>query len=200
MLIFVYDTETTGLMRGNNYTSLDISFLASIAALLYDSELNRIVSSFNAMVKPEGWSMPEEAGKINGLTDEYLNSVGIPASVVIPTVIALSNKADLRVAHNADFDDNIIAANIWREIIKDGHSKSTAQGIVEQWLAIPTYCTMRNSKEIVGALDKRGRIKYPKLIEAYKFFFNKDLDRAHSANADAVATLEIYLALKKQEV
>ena len=200
MLIFVYDTETTGLMRGNNYTSLDISFLASIAALLYDSELNRIVSSFNAMVKPEGWSMSEEAGKINGLTDEYLNSVGIPASVVIPTVIALSNKADLRVAHNADFDNNVIAANIWREIIKDGHSKSTAQSIVEQWLVIPTYCTMRESKEIVGALDKRGRIKYPKLIEAYKFFFNKDLDRAHSANADAVATLEIYLALKNLEV
>ena len=59
---------------------------------------------------------------------------------------------------------------------------------------------MRESKEIVGALDKRGRIKYPKLIEAYKFFFNKDLDRAHSANADAVATLEIYLALKNLEV
>lgn len=196
MLILAYDTETTGIIKGSDYTDPQNPFLASIAMILYDSEAHRIVSSFNAAIKPEGWVMPTEAELVNGLTNEYLQKVGIPLSLVIPVVIAIANKAELRIAHNAEFDTKIIAAAIWRQSIEEFNSNSISQWSVEQWLQIPTYCTMNCSKELVGALDKRGRIKYPKLTEAYKFFFDKDLDRAHSANADAVAVLEIYLAIQ----
>lgn len=199
MLILAYDTETTGIIKGSDYTDPSAPFLASIAMILYDSEAHRIVSSFNAMVQPEGWSMPEEAGRVNGLTDEYLHKVGIPSPIVANTVLALMLKADLRIAHNVDFDTKIVAAALWRAAIYEA-SEEAAHNIVKHWLSMPSYCTMQSSKTIVNALDKRGRIKFPKLTEAYKFFFNRELDRAHSANADAVAVLEIYMALQKQEV
>lgn len=196
MLILVYDCETTGLVRGTDYTSPNMPFLAAITAILYDTDAHRIVASINSMVQPDGWTMPEEAGQVNGLTNEALQQLGIPAPVLLPACIALMFKADLRVAHNVDFDSKVIAAALWRHIIKES-SDETAHETVKAWLALPSYCTMQESKSIVNALDKRGRVKYPQLTEAYKFFFDKELDRAHSANADAVATLEIYLALNK---
>lgn len=196
MLIVIYDTETTGLVRGTDYTDPNMPFLASIAAVLYDDKAHRIVASINSMVQPDGWTMPEEAGKVNGLTNEVLQQLGVPAPALLPTCIALMFKANLRVAHNIDFDSKVIAAALWRYIIKED-SEETAHETVKAWLALPSYCTMQKSKSIVNALDKRGKIKYPKLNEAYKFFFDRELDRAHSANADAVAALEIYLALNR---
>lgn len=198
MLILVYDCETTGLVRGTDYTDPNMPFLASIAAILYDEEARRIVASINSMIQPDGWIMPEDAGLVNGLTNEALQQLGVPAPILLPACIALMFKANLRVAHNVDFDSKVIAAALWRHIIKED-SEETAHATVKKWLALPSYCTMQESKSIVNALDKRGRIKYPKLTEAYKFFFDRELDRAHSANADAVATLEIYLALQKEE-
>jgi len=65
------------------------------------------------------------------------------------------------------------------------------------WLDTPHFCTMQASKPIVQARNSRGALKYPKLTEAYEFFFEKELDRAHSANADAVAAFEIYLAVQE---
>lgn len=198
MLILVYDCETTGLVRGTDYTDPNMPFLASIAAILYDEEAHRIIASVNSMIQPDGWTMPKEAGQVNGLTDEVLQQLGVPAPILLPACIALMFKANLRVAHNVDFDSKVIAAALWRHIIKED-SEETAHATVKKWLALPSYCTMQESKSIVNALDKRGKIKYPKLIEAYKFFFDRELDRAHSANADAVAALEIYLALNRRE-
>lgn len=198
MLILAYDCETTGLIKGSDYTDPSVPFLASIAMILYDTEAHRIVSSFNAAVKPEGWSMPEEAGRVNGLTDEYLHKIGIPFPIVANTLLALMNKAELRIAHNADFDTKIVAAALWRAAISES-PEDEAHIIVKHWLDMPFYCTMQSAKNVVNALDKRGKVKYPKLTEAYEFFFGRELDRAHSANADAVAVLEIYMALQKEE-
>ncbi len=199
MLILAYDCETTGLVKGLDYTDSNMPFLASITTILYDDETHRVVSSINAMVQPDGWAMPEEAGRVNGLTDEVLLKLGVPSPALLPACIALMFKADLRVAHNAEFDAKVIAAALWRHIIKED-SETKAHEIVKHWLGLSSYCTMQASKNIVNAKNKLGRIKYPKLTEVYRFFFDKELDRAHSANADAIAALEIYLALKKQEV
>ena len=195
MLILVYDTETTGLIRGTDYTDPNMPFLAAIAAILYDKESHRVVASINSMVQPDGWTMPEEASQVNGLTDEILQRLGVPASALLPACIALMLKANLCVAHNVDFDSKVIAAALWRHVIKESPEEE-AHTVVNHWLNMPSYCTMKSSKTIVNALNKWGKIKYPKLTEAYKFFFGKELDRAHSANADAIATLEIYLALQ----
>lgn len=196
MLILVYDTETTGLLRGADYTNPNAPFLASIAMLLYDTEKQRVISSFNTAIKPDGWVMPEEAMTVNGLTIEYLNEVGIPLNAAMPVIMHLSYKATLRVAHNVDFDNNIIAAALWRYFL-DKEKENEAHTAINKWLSVNNYCTMKESKELVGALNKRGQVKYPRLDETYQFIFEKPLEKAHSANADAVAALEIYLALQK---
>lgn len=196
MLILAYDTETTGLVRGTDYTNPTNPYLAAVAAILYDTEAHRVISSFNAAILPEGWTMPEEAFAVNGLSDEYLTNVGIPAQIAIPTFLAIATKAELLVAHNVEFDRKVIAAALWRHQINE-EPENTSPALVEHWLRIPTFCTMKESKSAVGALTTNGRLKAPKLTEAYKHFFGRELDRAHSANADTVAVLEVYLALQE---
>ena len=196
MLILCYDTETTGIIRGNDYAHPGNPFLASIAALLYDTTAHKVISSLNAMIQPAGWTMPKEAGAINGLSTEYLSTVGISVNIVLPAFVALVGKADLNVAHNVDFDTKVISAALWRHLLEEDHTEEEAHVLIKNWLYFPTFCTMKESKDIVKAQTKNGKIKYPKLTEAYEFFFNKPLDRAHSANADAVAVLEIYLAIQ----
>ncbi len=200
MRVLVFDTESTGLIRTTSYSDVNNPYLASLAVLLYDTEANRIVSSLNTTIYPAGWVMPPEAEAVNGLSTQYLQDTGVPSQAVIPLFMPIASKADLVVGHNVEFDIKIMSAALWRHIVADQNENFAHEIITKHWLTKPTFCTMKESKNEVQALNKSGRLKYPKLTEAYKHFFGKDLNRAHSANADAVATLEIYLALTQEDV
>lgn len=187
MLIAPLDTETTGILRGD-YTSASAPHLASITLLVYDTEAQRVQASFNSMIQPDGWEMPPEAAAINGLDTETLDQFGIPLEVALTTVSHLLEPVDLIVAHNAPFDVNMLASGFYRTDMLDA-----LEGILNK----EAYCTMRETKQLVQAKNARGHLKFPKLTEAYEFFFERQLDNAHSANADAVACLEIYLAYQQ---
>jgi len=185
-LIAVLDTETTGFAR-NDYTSPDNPYLAALTLLVFDVEAGRVQASFNTMIQPEDWEMPVEAGEINGLDTETLANFGIPLAQALPVVFSLLEPCDLFVAHNASFDAKVFSAAFYR---------AQMEAELDMFLQMPTYCTMAESKHIVQAKNVKGNIKNPKLTEAYEFFFETPLDNAHSANADTVACLEIYLAIQ----
>jgi len=187
MLISVLDTETTGLAR-NDYTSPDNPYLASLTLLIFDTEKKRVQASFNTMILPDNWEMPPEAGEINGLDTETLNAFGIPLKAAMAVVAPMIEPTELLVAHNTPFDVKIFAAAFYRTDMLDELSV---------FLDMDTYCTMRESKHIVQAKNIKGNLKMPKLTEAYEFFYDQKLDNAHSANADTVACLEIYLAIQQ---
>ena len=201
MKILAYDTETTGFPRGHDYTLPDMPHLAAVTGILYDTDKAYVISSVNLFVQPDNWSMLPDAAAVNGLTTEFLTEYGIPLPHVLRPFMYLANKADLCVAHNALFDQKIMSIGLWRWMndYEESRTEEDAHYIVQQWQNIPQFCTQRESKAAVGALDKRGRIKAPKLTEAYQHFFGKELDKAHSTNADTVAVLEIFLALQEEE-
>jgi DNA polymerase-3 subunit epsilon len=186
-LIAVLDTETTGFAR-NDYTSPDNPYLASLTLLIFDTETARVQASLNTMILPEDWEMPVEAGSVNGLDTETLSNFGVPLAQVMPVIFSLLEPTELLVAHNTPFDVKILAAALYRVGM---------EGELEVLLNMPQYCTMKESKQIVQAKNIKGNIKAPKLTEAYEFFFNKQLDDAHSANADTVACLEVYMAIQE---
>ena len=198
MHILAYDTETTGIARGHDYTNPDNPHLAAITGILYDTEAKRVVSSLNLFVHPDDWAMPEEAGAVNGLTTEFLLKFGLPLDQVLPPFVSLADRADLLIAHNIDFDTKIISAALWRYLTwYNPHPEDAAHETIQTWQNRKGYCTMKESKDIVQAQAKNGRLKNPRLEEAYQYFFNRPLDKAHSANADTVAVLEIYTALNE---
>lgn len=186
MRIAVFDCETTGIIRGD-HTSPDAPYLAAIALAIYDTEKQRVEGSLNTLIAPVDWTMPPEAGAVNGLDDETLQNYGLPVEQVLPNVIDLLLPCEPLVGHNVLFDVRILAAALYR---------NNMFAALDALLGKDTFCTMNQSKQIVQAKTVNGRLKNPKLTEAYEFFFERPLDSAHSANADVIATLEIYLALQ----
>ena len=59
------------------------------------------------------------------------------------------------------------------------------------------FCTMRAMTNVVKIPSPRG-YKWPKLSEAYRFLFNRDLEGAHDAMADVRACAEIYFEFHKR--
>lgn len=185
---FIHDTETTGFIRKNSPMS-DASQpnIVQLSCVLFDEEANRIVQSANLIVCPDGWEIPEDAVAIHGITTEYATQYGMPLKAALDVFLHIWNLHP-RVGHNVEFDDFVIGCAIAR-IYGIEHP------LLSHWNSTPASCTMKRAKPIVQAKNVKGALKYPKLTEAYEYFFHKPLDRAHSANADVVATMEIDLAL-----
>lgn len=54
------------------------------------------------------------------------------------------------------------------------------------------FCTMKSNKKAVGALNVRGNLKNPKLLETCRHYrIDFDEDQYHSAIYDVIKTLEI---------
>lgn len=187
MLLAVVDTETTGII-GKDIMKVDNPHIASVTAVIYNTDIQRVQASFNTMILPDNWEMPPRAEEVNGLSTELLSTYGIPIKDAMKVVSLLLEPADLFVAHNDIFDVRMVASELYRSDLLDE---------LDSLMGMESYCTMKESKLIVQAKNKDGRLKNPKLTEAYQFFFDKQLDNSHSANVDTIACLEIYLALQQ---
>jgi len=194
--VIVYDTETTSIHYGfktKSVTDPSHPRLCQIAALVLDVEDKRVRQSMSMIVAPDGWNIPDEVVKIHGITPDYAAEWGLPEKQVLEAFLALwagGNQRPLeRVAHNALFDKNVIATAIARYY---------GQGdLLDTWLAGTDTCTMLTSKPLVQARNVKGAIKNPNLMETYQHFFGEEFDRSHTANADTVATMQIFLALQE---
>lgn len=192
-LIYTYDTETSGLPQFK-LPSSDPSqpHLVDIAALLY-TEDGTLVDSFEAIIRPDGWTIPDEVAAIHGITTEMAMDMGIPESEALDGFMAIHERASLRVAHNRQFDDRIMRIALMR--YRDEEA-------AEQFKAATGFCTMNATRDIIKlppTARMRGGFKPPKLSEAYKYFTGQDLEGAHRARADAEGCALIYFALQAQE-
>lgn len=199
--LLVFDTETTGLAsKSRPLTDPSQPWLVQLSALQVQLDPMRVVQSLSLIVRPDGWEIPVVAQEIHGISTEYAEAYGHDIKQVLDPFFGLWLKGENGemchcVAHNWDFDKHIMSIAAARTY---GHT-----GLLDAWNEAEGTCTMQSSKHIVQAQSKpdartgKTRLKNPKLTEAYEFFYEKPYDRAHSANADAVATLQVYLALKE---
>ena len=101
--VFVaFDTETTGLDPASGR-------IVEIGAVKFDRR--GIIARYNVLINPE-MPMPEEAGKVNGITDAMLKDKPLIAAV-FPDFFDFIGTGVL-VAHNAPFDINYVNAELKR--------------------------------------------------------------------------------------
>lgn len=192
--INVFDTETTGLPLFKQPSGDPAQpHLVDIAALLYD-DMGNLVDSFEAIIKPDGWVISEEAAAIHGITHEMAMELGIPEADALEGFLAIHSRADLRVAHNCSFDDRIL-----RIALKRYRDDTQA----EAFKAGPSYCTCKHSRDIVcipptAKMTRAGftKFKNPNLAEAYEFFTGEKLEGAHRARPDAEGCARVYFAIQ----
>lgn len=187
--VVFFDTETTGLPLWQEPSDSEGQpHLTQLAAIVADAETKEVLASIDLTIRPDGWVIPAELVELNGLTTEYCAAVGVSEKLAVDLFFELVSNADLIVAHNSSFDQRIIRIAMKRY----GYSDAD---LIEWAAKDKHFCTMRESKEIVGALTDKGSLKNPNLSEAYQYFYGEGFEGAHTALADATACMKVYWAL-----
>jgi DNA polymerase III epsilon subunit-like protein len=188
-----FDTETTGFPSSkralNDPTQPHIVSCSALQVL----PTGRIQQSMSKMVAPAGWiwDMESSAAKVHGLTPEECVAYGDSEKAILDEFLHLWHIDAHLIAHQLRFDRSIIAVAIARYYPKE-------HALLAAWQAAPGTCTQTENKERVGATTAKGAKKAPNLAETYKFFTGENLERHHSANADAVAVYTIWMHMQRR--
>jgi DNA polymerase-3 subunit epsilon len=189
-MILFYDTETTGLPLWEQPSDNPLQpHIVQLAALLVEPETKQVIQSMNVIIKPEGWEIPAEVTAIHGITTEYAAQIGIPESVALKLFLELWS-GRTRIGHVQSFD---------ARIIRIATKRYCEEAVINAWKEGLAQCTGELTKPVLQMPAKtRGKFKTPKLTEAYRHFFQKELQDAHTALADATACMEVFFAIGKE--
>ena len=181
-----FDTETTGkaLFKAPPEHPQQPHIVQLAAILFEDSGEER--GSLNAIIKPEGWTIPEEAAAIHGITTEIALKCGIPLMSAFSVFSNFLNLSDTLIAHNIQFDALILSVALSR-LNGSGPVKCA-----EKLKTTPRFCTMHSTTQLCKLPGNYGDFKWPKLTEAHKHLFGTDVEGAHDAMADVRACARIY--------
>lgn len=193
-LICFFDTETTGLpMFKEPSEHPDQPHIVDICALLYTPD-GILVDSFEAMVRPDGWTIPSEVSVIHGIDDAMALEHGIDEGLALEGFMDIWRRAGLRVAHNVSFDDRIL---------RIGLKRFFGDEAADEFKAGPKYCTCQNTTNIVKcpptekmiAAGRGRQFKQPTVAEALLHFTGEELVGGHRARPDTEACARIYFAM-----
>ena len=192
--ILFYDTETTGLPNWSA-PSDDPSqpHITQLAAELVDEDTGDVLGGINVLIKPEGWTIPDDVAALTGITTERAAAFGVPLERAIDMFLRLWGFADLRVGHNESFDMRMVRIELMR--VYNEH-------MADEWKEGAAFCTCSNSTKLVNlpptermlAAGKKNA-KPPNLGEAFEFFTGRQLDGAHNAMVDVAGCREVYFGI-----
>ena len=196
MKVLVFDTETTGLPDRFNIPYQQSSrwpHIVQFSFILYDLENNKVINESDFIIDvPDDVIISPESIKIHGITRRISKNKGFDIVDILEIFNVCVNAADYIVAHNINFDRNVILAECHRN--KLYHME-------EMFLPNKNYfCTMLRSKNLcnITAISKRNGeqfIRYPKLTELHEKLFNTQPNNLHNSFIDVVVCLRCFYHL-----
>lgn len=188
----IIDTETSGLpdatnMRWGeypNYKALekyDGARIVQLSFIVTDKKYNSLDLQ-DYVIKREGFNITNS--EFHGITDK-ISDDGTEFDVAIQSFYEALKKVTHIIAHNVEFDINVIRSELFRrgkmDIMKELNKKIL-------------MCTMKHCKNIVKIVNSYGKYKFPSLKEIYKFVFDRDMNNAHNSKYDVI---NLHAVIKK---
>jgi DNA polymerase-3 subunit epsilon len=197
-----YDTETQGLPLWSEPSEHpEQPHIVQLAALLVNLQSREVLDHMDVIIKPDGWTIPQETTNIHGISTERALAEGIPEHEALEQFMALWQKAVTRVAHNESFDARIlrIACKRFIDPLDDGTAEKPFSDI---WKVGPSECTQILATPILKLpptekmkAARRNHHKSANLREAFEFFMGRPMENAHNAMADVMACKDVYFAI-----
>jgi DNA polymerase III epsilon subunit-like protein len=186
MKMLIFDTETSGLPK--NYKKQAVEepnnwpHIVSISWVVLDIDTNKIECKKSYLIKPDNWIISSEVSKIHGITHDYAMSVGVPLIEAMGAFT--SEKYDYLVAHNIDFDYNVLM-NAYHWDLKNE--------LTHRLMSCPRKCTMKLATDICKFPGNWGKFRWPKLSELYEFTFHRKpiSTSLHSSLYDTLILAEV---------
>jgi len=188
MMLF-FDTETTGLPQNWNAPITQTNKwprMVQLAWLQYDDE-EKLVSEANHIIKPDGYTIPNDATSIHGITTENALQNGSELSSVLLEFSTIVDRSKMLIAHNMDFDEKIVGA----EYIRAGLKSSIFE--------TQRLCTMKTTTDLCRIPGNYGN-KWPTLLELHQFLFGSDFKDAHDALVDVKICAKCFFELVKRGI
>jgi len=172
MKVVVFDCETTHLLSSR---TVKICRIVQLAWVTYDTN-SKIVNENNFILNSH---CKITNSHIHGITTE-ISKNGYDFSDIIDIFLDDIKNCDIIVGHNLNYDLNALEVEL---------TKLDRWDDIDYLFCKKYYDTMRE------AYKKFKLKKFPKLINLYRYFFDREFDNAHNALADVKATLECYKQL-----
>ena len=205
MKIIVFDTETSGLPKSKIISPNTIHlwpFIVQFSYIIFDTETNVILKSYDAIVKVKPYNViSKDSIKFHGITQEMSELKGINIDTVLFTFISDIANADMIVAHNVEFDLNMIRVEMLR--LEQGALANLElelqlrKAIIEDQTNF--YCTMRESVDLCKIEKENSRgtyYKFPTLTELHKHLFAVEPKHLHNSFHDILCTIRCFIKIK----
>jgi len=200
MRSLIFDTETTGLPYAKKVSPENLAawpHIVQLSYVIYDSVLNEIVYSFDAIIRlEEGITIPEQSIRIHGITEEIMREKGVQLEAVLREFVQHLREVDTIVGHNVTFDINMIHA----EMLRLERTREIEENLeyFNQYKNI--YCTMKETIELcdLKKVNRFGRSerKWPKLVELHEKLFARMPNNLHNSYNDILVTLRCYVKIR----
>jgi DNA polymerase III epsilon subunit-like protein len=207
MFVLVFDTETTGLPKTkviNETTINSLPYIVQLSYMIYDTDSNKIIKLSDNIAKiPENAELSTESVAIHGIDRNKMNEKGKPMVEILQEFLTDIESIDLIIAHNIDFDINMIIVELYRSAMdtNNSHIKEINLPVTVQLQYMNRYCTMKNSMELCN-IKKFSKttgneyVKFPTLSETYYKLFNEKPNNMHNALNDIYACFRCFYKLK----
>lgn len=180
------DCETTGLFDYTKPADAEGQpRLCQLGMIWLKDDLSTIAEA-EYTIKPDGWTISEEATGVNGLTQELLEEIGIPIGRALEQYAEAIDRRNVIVGFNTPYDIKLMRGELRRAKLED------------RYMQTRTLDLMNGCRRIVGAKTKDGKSKAPSLIEACDFFGIEREPVPHRALGGARAVTNILRRLREQ--
>ena len=177
----IVDIETTGFPQKVNDKTIYPEIL-QVAWVLTNSK--------GVLIKKKSFISKSDFFK-NNLSSEFINidfevakTVGYPLNEIMSKFAEDLKISDFIVAHNTDFDIDILSNYFVEHFNINPFSKKKI------------ICTMKSTVDFCK-IESRYGYKFPKLGELYKKLFNYNITNSHNAEVDVLHTLKCFKKIKK---
>jgi DNA polymerase III epsilon subunit-like protein len=210
----VFDVETTGLIPRTPRGSMaplpitDYPYIIQLSCVVYDMFEKRVVRKLDSYIKiPDHIEIPLEVSEMTGIYKDDCVVKGRDMSRVLMDLYDAYMMCQGLVAHNMEFDENMILIEIERNrayLEKNApYCFTLFNNIYEKINNIERYCTMKNGTNICNIMvpskseGKPATKKWPKLKELHAHLFDGEVpENLHNSMVDVMACLKCYLKMR----
>ena len=191
MKVIVLDVETTGLPEGRNISPRDTHkwpYVIQLSWLVFDVGKNKLVKCEDHIVAlPKGYVVPSGSTLIHGITTERMREEGVDIKPLLAQFRADLKQCHTLIAHNIEFDKNMIEVEFYRNGFKHGIANTRK---IE-------FCTMLHGKticniEMIHPYTGKKVLKFPKLLELHDTLFHSQPKNLHNSLVDIMVCFRCF--------
>lgn len=196
MLVLVFDTETTGLIKEDTVKIDDFPHIVQISFILYDTVSKKMIECCDFIINCKNkFKIPTESSKIHGITEEISIKQGVSIRTALQKFYDTVRKANYLVAHNLPFDDKMVQIEFTR-LGLDGQMLMSETNLNR----LDKYCTMKNSRNLckISVKSAKGKMYYknPKQSELHNHLFGTVPENLHNSLNDILVCLRCFIKMK----